>query len=110
MNAPSDNFFSVMTAHPLDVATTTAEAVARERWGIAARAKALTGERDRNFHLRAEDGREFVLKFANPAEEPGATDMQIKALARIAAADPALPVPRVVPLPDGTVETAVPHE
>lgn len=109
MSQPTD-IFSVMTVHALDVSTATAERVALERWGIAGHAKALTGERDRNFHFRAEDGREFVLKFANPAEEAGVTDMQIKALLHIARVDPGLPVPRVIALPDGAFETPVAHE
>ncbi len=109
MSATDDNFFSVMTIAPLDVSATTAETVALERWGIAGRARALTGERDRNFHLRAADGREFVLKFANPVEDPEVTDMQIRALARIAERDPELAVPRLVPLPDGAAETPVAH-
>ena len=108
--AMTDTFFSVMTIAPLDVSTATAERVAAERWGITASARALTGERDRNFHMRADDGREFVLKFANPAEAPAVTDMQIAALRRIQAADADLPVPRIVPLPDGAMETPVPHE
>jgi len=106
----STDIFSVMTVHALDVSTATAERVALERWGIAGHAKALTGERDRNFYVRADDGREFVLKFANPAEDAGVTDMQIKALRHIAGVDPDLPVPRVIPLPDGAFETPVAHE
>ena len=110
MNTPIDNYFDVMSVQALDVSTATAEQVARERWGIAGRAKLLTGERDRNFYFRAEDGREFVLKFANPVEDAATTDMQIKGLRHIERVDPGMPVPRVVPLLDGSVETLVPHE
>ncbi len=106
----STDIFSVMTVHALDVSIATAERVALERWGLAGRAKALTGERDRNFHFVAADGREFVLKFANPVEDAGVTDMQIKALQHIAHVSPDLPVPRVIALPDGAVETPVVHE
>ncbi len=109
MSEPTD-IFSVMAVHALDVSTATAERIAAERWGIRGHARALTGERDRNFHFRAEDGREFVLKFANPVEDAGVTDMQIKVLQHIATVDPSLPVPRVIPLPDGSTETLVPHE
>jgi Ser/Thr protein kinase RdoA (MazF antagonist) len=108
MNAPHA-FFSVMAVTPLDVAPSEAETVARERWGITARASALRGERDRNFHLRADDGREFVLKFANPAEDAGFRDMQIAALRHIARAAPGLQVPQLVPVADGAAETLVPH-
>ena len=108
MNGQRD-IFSVMTLPPPDVSTEAAEAVVHARWGIRARAKALRGERDRNFYLRADDGREFVLKFANPAEEADFRAMQIAALRHIARVDPDLPVPRVMPLPDGTIEASLLH-
>ena len=101
--------FATMTVPADDVSDEEAVAVARSHWGIAARAKLLTGERDRNFHLVAEDGREFVLKFANPAEPPGVTDLQIKALQHVARTDPAFNVPRMVPLPGGAIEAVVPR-
>jgi hydroxylysine kinase len=108
----------VMTLHPIfatmtvpadDVTDAEAQAVARAQWGIAATARLLTGERDRNFHLMATDGREFVLKFANPAEPPGVTDLQVKALQHVARTDPAFNVPRMIPLPDGAIEAIVPR-
>ena len=99
--------FATMTVPADDISDEEAVAVARRHWGIAARAKLLTGERDRNFHLVAEDGREFVLKFANPAEPPGVTDLQIKALQHVARTDPGFNVPRMVPLPDGAIEAVV---
>jgi Ser/Thr protein kinase RdoA (MazF antagonist) len=99
--------FATMTVPADDISDEEAVAVARAHWGIAARAKLLTGERDRNFHLVAEDGREFVLKFANPAEPPGVTDLQIKALQHVARTDPGFNVPRMVPLPGGAIEAVV---
>ena len=108
MKAPSD-IFSGMIVPALDVPPQIAEAIALERWGISARATALTGERDCNFHLRVADGREFVMKFANPAEDAGVSEMQIKALRHIERVDPSLPVPRVIPMADGAVETPAPH-
>jgi len=106
MSADAD-IFSVMTVPAEDVAPSAAEALAREHWGIRGKASALTGERDRNFRLTAADGAEYVLKFANPAEDPAVTDLQIKALQHIALRDPGFPVPRVVPLPTGAVEIAL---
>lgn len=101
--------FDTMAALPLDVPEAEAEAIAQERWGIAAIARALPGERDRNFHLRAAGGAEYVLKFANPAEDAGFRTMQIAALAHIAAMDTGIAVPTAVQLPDGGVETIVRH-
>ena len=102
-----DAIFTVMTVPAPAVSPAQAAAVARAAWGIAGTARLLTGERDSNFRLTAEDGRQFVLKFANPAESPAVVDMQIRALAHIAARDPALPVPRMIALPDGRIETVV---
>ena len=52
----------------------------REHYGLEAELKALLSERDQNFRLRCDDGRQFVLKIANAAEDPLATDFQIQAL------------------------------
>ena len=101
--------FATMTVPADDVGDTEAVAVARTHWGIEATATLLTGERDRNFHLVATDGRAFVLKFANPAEPPGVTDLQIKALQHVARTDPTFNVPRMVALPDGRIEAVVPR-
>ncbi len=78
-----------------------AEATVREVFRLEAEARALYSERDQNFHLRASDGREFVLKVANPAEDPTVVDFQTRALLHIAAVDTSLPVPQVVPAADG---------
>jgi len=52
----------------------------REQYGLEAELKVLLSERDQNFRLRCNDGRQFVLKIANAAEDPIATDFQIQAL------------------------------
>ncbi len=98
-------FFATLTAAPPDVSTTTAEAIALERWGISARAKPLSGERDRNFYLLAADGREFTLKFANPAEDAAVREMQIAALRHLERIDFGIFAPCIVPLPDDALET-----
>ena len=56
----------------------------------------LDSERDQNFRLTAGDGKQFVIKIANQAENPEIIDMQLKALEHLAAVDPQLPVPKVV--------------
>jgi len=99
--------FASMVVPADDVTVAEAVAVARAHWRIEATAKLLTGERDRNFHLVAADGREFVLKFANPAEPAGVTDLQVKALLHVAETDPGMVVPRIVRLPGGAVEAVV---
>ncbi|HEX7720405.1 MAG TPA: phosphotransferase [Woeseiaceae bacterium] len=87
------------TAPPAD--TADAAAIATRYYGLRASARELVSERDRNFHLQADDGRQFVLKITNAAEDPLVTDFQIKALLHIAAQDANVSVPVVVPTTDG---------
>ena len=77
-----------------------AAAVARRLWGLAAAARELPSERDQNFELATERGA-FVLKISGAAEREENLDLQNRALSWIAARDPELPVPRVVPAADG---------
>lgn len=80
------------------------EHIARTHYGIEGTARLLTSERDQNFHLAAVDGRGFVVKVTNPAEDPLVTDFQTRALLHIAARDSGLPVPRICPTCDGEAE------
>ena len=86
-------------------AFSTAEAVevAQRAFDIQASAHPLDSERDQNFRLRAGDGSEWVLKIANPAEDPAILDMQTQALLHIARVDPELSIPRVKTTPDGAL-------
>jgi 4-aminobutyrate aminotransferase-like enzyme len=80
-----------------------AEAIAQRDFGIQASAHPLDSERDQNFRLRAKNGSEWVLKIANPAENPALLDMQTQALLHIAQVDPSLGIPRVRATPDGAL-------
>jgi len=64
--------------------------IVRRHYGLAGELKPLLSERDQNFRLRTDDGRDFVLKIANAAEAPEATDFQIRALLYL---EPRLGVP-----------------
>ncbi|MEP6721830.1 MAG: phosphotransferase [Variovorax sp.] len=76
--------------------------LARKHYGITGEMKALTGERDRNYRLeRASDGARFMLKISHPAETALVADFQTQALLHLAAADPGLPVQRIVPTQEG---------
>lgn len=94
--AAVDAFMATMVAPSRPVPLERAVGLVRERYGLEPRAARLTGERDENFRLTDDDGAEYVLKIANPAEDPAETDLQTAALLHIEAADPALPIPRVV--------------
>jgi 4-aminobutyrate aminotransferase-like enzyme/Ser/Thr protein kinase RdoA (MazF antagonist) len=92
-------------AHP----TTEAEAVriARELYGLDVSARALPGEYDDNFQLKATDGRAYVLKVMHPAREPSFIDLQCQALRHLAQRAPHLALPRVKPNPSGELFTSI---
>jgi 4-aminobutyrate aminotransferase-like enzyme/Ser/Thr protein kinase RdoA (MazF antagonist) len=72
-----------------------AERIARELYGLSANGKEFYAERDRSYHLRAEDGHEFVLKIVHADENESNIAFQIEALNWMARHDPGLPIPRV---------------
>lgn len=86
-------------------------ALAQQRYGLVGELVALTGERDRNYRLQSgPDGARYMMKVSHPAESALVADFQTQALIHIAAADPGLPVQRIVPTLAGesqfTVEPA----
>jgi len=56
-----------------------AQAVERQ-FGVVGQYRPLVSERDQNFRLLANDGRQFVVKVTNAAEDRVATEFQIKLL------------------------------
>jgi hydroxylysine kinase len=112
--AVTDQSHSIDAAHPIDglraasaIPEALAQALAAERYGLPATAHRLSSERDQNFRLRTLDGREYVLKIANPGEDRAVTNLQTAALLHLAAADSSLPIPRIFPALDGTLELDV---
>ena len=83
----------------------------REHFGLKAELKALLSERDQNFRLHCDDGRRFVLKIANAAEDPLATDFQIQALlyleSWLAVNDCPISVPQILRTIDGKTHVMV---
>ncbi|PHK96693.1 hypothetical protein CR162_01940 [Pseudoroseomonas rhizosphaerae] len=102
-----DELGAVLDAAPPAVTEVEVAALARERFGLEAAVRPLTGERDRNFHLRAADGAEYVLKVIHPAEEPAVSDFQSRALLHLAETGPDLPVPRLHPPLEGGAPEAL---
>ncbi len=102
-----------LNAPPPAVSDAEAAELASSYFGITVSAVSpLTSERDQNLRLTDEAGRKWVMKLANPTEEPVVTDFQTKALCHALAMDPGLPLPHVrqcltgefirpVPLSDG---------
>jgi 4-aminobutyrate aminotransferase-like enzyme/Ser/Thr protein kinase RdoA (MazF antagonist) len=83
----------VLDAAPPALTSDLAASIAREHFGVTARAELLVSERDQNFRLTDADGGGWVLKVSNAVEDPGVVEMEVAAVERIAAVDPALPVP-----------------
>jgi 4-aminobutyrate aminotransferase and related aminotransferases len=79
-------------------------------YGLEGTFRPLSGERDQNLEVTAADGTCYVLKIANAAEPAEALTFQTAALDHIAAADPALPVPRTVASRDGARIVPVSHD
>jgi len=77
-----------------------AEHLAREHFGIAGRAIALTSERDQNFLLVDDDGRRIVLKIANATENEHLLIAQQRVLTHLARR--VTTTPHVVPAADGS--------
>lgn len=84
-----------------------AEALARERYGLDGKAKWLWGEKDSNYCLTLADGTTYLMKVLHPSENPVTTAMHSQALLHVQAADPGVPVQRVVPTRDGLADCRV---
>jgi hydroxylysine kinase len=84
-----------------------AQQLAAAHYGLPATAHRLDSERDQNFRLRTLDGREYVLKIANPAEDRAVTNLQTEALVHLATTEPGLPVPRIFPGLNNALELAI---
>jgi hydroxylysine kinase len=105
---------AIDAAHPIDglraasaIPESLAQELAAEHYGLPVAAHRLDSERDQNFQLRTLDGREYVLKIANPTEDRAVTNLQTQALVHLAAADPNLPIPRIFPALNGAQELGI---
>jgi 4-aminobutyrate aminotransferase-like enzyme/Ser/Thr protein kinase RdoA (MazF antagonist) len=82
---------------PAVLSVAEAERITRDLYGLAVSARALSGERDANFHVRTADQRDYVLKIIDARSSAETTDCQIRVLRHLAEQDPGLPVPRLFP-------------
>jgi hydroxylysine kinase len=65
-------------------------------YGLEGEWDILVGERDQNFRLQADTGKNYVVKIAGQDEDPDITDFQVAALLHLEKHSPAIPVPRIV--------------
>jgi 4-aminobutyrate aminotransferase-like enzyme/aminoglycoside phosphotransferase (APT) family kinase protein len=73
----------------------------QEYYGLRGVVRPLPSERDQNFYLQAEDGREFVLKIANVGEQLEILDLQNKAMEHLTTHAATLAIQRVCPTKTG---------
>ncbi len=95
---------AVLAVRSPDLSTGEATAILQATYGIVAEASPLRSERDQNFLMRSADGASYVLKLANAVQDPAIATFQTRALLHVAAVEPALAVPRVVPTRTGEWE------
>jgi len=100
MTEPDTDPLAVIAMPPPAFSERAASKLARDHYGLNATLSALNSERDQNFRVDCEDGRQFVLKIGNAAEDSRVTDFQINALLHIEEQSKkhslAINVPRVV--------------
>jgi hydroxylysine kinase len=82
-----------------------AGSLVRDHFGISGSLSTLASERDQNFHIHARDGEEYILKIANPAEDPAVTDLQTQILLHLSTTVPLLPIQRMVRARNGAYQT-----
>ena len=70
--------------------------IVKTLYGFEVSVKALDSERDQNFYLKCEDGKEFVLKISNPAEDVELIKLQVASLKHIANFDSSIQVPSTI--------------
>ena len=99
----------MLTTTPPLFSDTEAAAIADEHFGITGSVLQLVSERDQNFRLTTEEGKRYVLKISNHAEQVEVVDFQNRALQHVEKKDASLPVPRVIPTLDGQLHGQVMH-
>ena len=92
---------------PEPVAAAEAAAAVGACFGLRGELARLPGEADDNFLLSTPAGARYVVKFAHQLADPRFVDLQVRALRHVEAADPGLPVPRVVPTTGGQLRAVV---
>ena len=77
------------------------QATLKEYYGIEGELQSYGAERDEIFGVTAPRGERCVLKIHSPAELPELADLRLRAMQHIAAHDPSIPVPHIIPSGSG---------
>jgi len=87
----------LLTTTPPAFSAADAISIAASHYGIKAQVRPLVSDKDQNFRLDANDGKQYVLKISNYAEQFQFIDFQNCALLHISKQDSTFPSPRVIP-------------
>ncbi len=91
----------LLTTTPPAFSAAEAVSIAASNYGIKAQVRPLVSDKDQNFRLDADDGKQYVLKISNYAEQLQFIDFQNCALLHVSKQDPTFPSPRVIPTLEG---------
>ena len=79
-------------------------------FGVTGSISELPSERDQNFLIRCDDGRDFVLKIANSVVESAILECQNQAIKHVGQNVGPLASPELIPAKNGELLTSVPDE
>ncbi|WP_437608340.1 phosphotransferase [Erwinia sp. V71] len=91
----------VLTTDVPAVDAVQAQLILQQQYGLRGEVTPLQGERDRNFCLTSDNGRQYMARFINAAEAPLEIDFQTTMLRHIEQRNAQLPIPRVISNRDG---------
>ena len=84
---------NVISAQPPQLSNSEVQDILQKFYDFEASVSSLDSERDQNFHLKGDDGNEYVLKISNPQEDIELIKLQSAALKHIHDFDASLNVP-----------------
>ncbi|MDC7677778.1 phosphotransferase [Asticcacaulis machinosus] len=97
---------SLSDTHVPRISIAQAQALALKHYGLNGQMRELTGERDRNFHLKATQG-EYVLKISSALEDPATTAFQNAMLGHLEGTGTDVPIPHLIPTIEGADEALI---
>jgi len=99
----------LLTSTPPAFTKTDAINIAASNYGIQAQAYPLVSDKDQNFRLDTGNGKQYVLKISNSAEQLRFIDFQNCALLHVSEQDPTFPSPRVISTRGGQLHCSAQH-
>ena len=94
---------TVISTQPPQFINIEVQKIVQNIYGINASISTLDSERDQNFHLKGDDGKEYVLKISNPKENIELIELQSAAIKHIHFFNQSLNVPVPIKSIDGKI-------